>query len=388
MIETKVAPAESLQAARIEELAASSGPCITLYLPPYRPGAQAQSMAAMLKTGVQEAVRRLHLLKTSDALIQDLVEPLQRLGQQDDFLAGSHWAHVIFRSPEGLWHFQAIEPSSQGVTVGGCFEIRSLLAELHLPREFYVLKLSKKRVALLRCSQLQLEPVEFPKGTPTTLEEATAFKQPDHDLENRSTSGSSPSGLRKVRFGTGSARETQQTYLADFYRAVDKGIATLLHGTPAPLILAGVREDASIYRIINTHPALLVLGIQGSPGAALADADLLRQAYAIVRNDCIDKASAALAEAREEVSPARFSLKLSEILPAAADGRVSRLYVDEFARRFGVAPNLKHDGRSNWGEEDLLNLAAVQTVRHGGSAYSLPSSKMLEGAPIAAIYRY
>ena len=50
-----------------------------------------------------------------------------------------------------------------------------------------------------------------------------AFKQPDHDLENRSAAGSSVGSMRRIRFGTGSGRETQQTYLADLYKEVDRG---------------------------------------------------------------------------------------------------------------------------------------------------------------------
>jgi hypothetical protein len=51
-----------------------------------------------------------------------------------------------------------------------------------------------------------------------------AFKPPDHDLENRSAAGSSVGAMRAVRFGTGSGRETQHTYLRTSIKAVDHGL--------------------------------------------------------------------------------------------------------------------------------------------------------------------
>jgi hypothetical protein len=39
------------------------------------------------------------------------------------------------------------------------------------------------------------------------------------------------------------------------------------------------------------------------------------------------------------------------------------------------------------GQEDLLNTAAVETLRHGGSVYTIPPGQAMS-SPVAAIFRY
>jgi hypothetical protein len=70
------------------------------------------------------------------------------------------------------------------------------------------------------------------------------------------------------------------------------------------------------------------------------------------------------------------------------EGRVRHLYIDEVARKLGVFEGSKRGGRWDWGEEDLLNVAAVETIMQGGLAFALPTSRMPEGAAAAAILRY
>jgi hypothetical protein len=38
--------------------------------------------------------------------------------------------------------------------------------------------------------------------------------------------------------------------------------------------------------------------------------------------------------------------------------------------------------------EDLLNVAAIHTILNRGTVYAVPPADMVEGAPVAAIFRY
>jgi len=258
-----------------------------------------------------------------------------------------------------------------------------------MPDEFFVLILSRKQVEVLRCSGLRAEPVRLPSGVPTTLAESMAFNPPDHDLENRSAAGHSTGSMSGVRFGTGSGRETRNAYLADFYKAIDRGVRELV-GPKAgcPLVLAGVDEDTALYRAVNRYGNLLARSVTGSASEPLAGSDLISKAYSIVRTDRAERAVESLRDSRERLAPARFSTNLSAILRAAANGRVARLYVDRAARMLGVFDGARRSGTWHWGEEDLLNVAAIETLLQGGSAFSVPTGRIPEGAPLAAILRY
>lgn len=389
MNEVKVSPPESLKLERIHDLIRSEGPCVTLLLPPYRPGEQSKPLAALVRTSLQGAEHQLAERDIPEAVTRDLLEPLEELARNPDFLAGSHWSRVIFRSPDSLRQFTLTEAVKPALYVGGCFEIRPILAELDLPSQFYVLKLSKKNVELHRCAGISAERFKLPAGFPETLEEALALERPDHDLENRSVAGNSTGSMPGVRFGTGSGRETQSTYLADFYKAVDRGMRELLipMGDP-PLILAGVDEDTALYRSNNRYPSLLARSISGNPAGSLLENGTLQKAYAIVSADRAERAAGALLDSKERVTPARYATGLSAILRAAAGGRLARLYIDQASRMLGVFEGTRRAGRWNWGAEDLLNIAAVETLLQGGSVFSLPAGRIPDGAALAAILRY
>jgi hypothetical protein len=356
-------------------------------MPPYKPGAQAQPAPALLNSLIQEAARRLAERKIPVSAVAGLLDPLRDFARDPELLGGSHWGRVIFRSPEVFRQFHLIGPAGAALTVAGCFDIRPLLAQLRLPAEFYLLKLSKERVELLRCAGFRVEPVEMPRGTPTTLEEMLALEPPDHELENRSAGGGSVGAMRGVRFGTGSGRETQHSHRMDFYKAVDRGLRALLHDGRAPLALVGVEEHAAMFRAVSAYPNLLVQGILGSPDG-LQEEELLGRGLAIVRAAGVERAVKDLAAAMERFAPARFSTGLNAVLQAAGEGRVDRLYFKENARCEGVLLRAAGERHPNGFSEDLLNLGAVETILHGGHAFTVPDDALPEGDAMAAIFRF
>ncbi|MGA2211738.1 MAG: hypothetical protein ABSH31_00575 [Bryobacteraceae bacterium] len=382
--------AELLRKELIPELVHASGPCITLLLPPYRPGEAGEPRAAFLKTQLQEAAKKLAARKIADPLIDALLEPLRHLSREEESLAGSCLPRVIFRSRTVFRQFDLPVPPmpATACTVGDCFWIRPILASLALPASIYVLEVTKKTAQLLACGVAGFARVELPKGTPRTLDEALGFKAPDHDLINRSAAGPSNGAMQGVQFGTGSGRETQYAHLHDYYRAIDRGVSELLRSNNAPLILAGVGEDVAIYRAISTYSNLLDRGIHGSLSAAMPQAQISRHAHDVALFDFQHRAALNMAVLKERLSPALFSTDLEIILRAAAEGRVSDLCMDENGQRMGTFEGKVFGGRANWRQEDLLNVAAVETLLRSGAVHSLPSHWMAEGAVAAAAFRF
>jgi hypothetical protein len=88
-----------------------------------------------------------------------------------------------------------------------------------------------------------------------------------------------------------------------------------------------------------------------------------------------------LTRTRPLLSQIRFSLAVSgttQIVRAASTGRVEHLFLLEN----GAVPGAVDGGA------DLLDTAAVQTLRHGGDVQTLLETSMPSGGPICAIFRY
>ena len=386
MIATKLELPQLLHAARIPGFLGSAGPCITITLPPYHPGEPAATPATRLKSDIRHLEGELRPLRLLESDRAELVQPLRELAEDARLEEGSGWGRVIFRSPEVFAQFQLTGPNAASTVVAGSFAIRPLLAELYVPRLFHILALSKKRVRLLRCRDGNVKALELPRGIPTELDEALALEPPDHDLENRSCAGGAGGARRRIRFGTGSGRETARIHLADFYKLVDRGIQPLLSQGEPPLLLAGVAADSGVYRAISSYENLAHQSIDGSPDFESSGFELLPRAYSILRSEWSRHQAQMLEEAMERAAPGRFSIDVDEILRAAFEGRIRQLYLDEDAVISGIFERKKY---SSYGPEDLLNLAAVQTLLHRGEAFNLPGNILPRKAkPAAAIMRF
>jgi hypothetical protein len=384
MVDTNLSRLELLTFGTLREVVRSPGPCITILLPPYHPGEPAGSASALLKSNLREATRQLAKLEFPQSAGADLLEPLDRLVADPRLVSGSHSGCVIFRSPSVFEQFGLIQALQPSFNIGGSFAIRKLAPEFAVPRVFYILALSKTRIDLLRCSGLHAEPAK-PPGLPDTLAEALALEFPDPHMKNRSAAGSSTGARHSVTFGTGTERETEHSHLADYYKLVDRRLHQFCREPDAPLILAGVEEDTVIYRDISTYRDLVKNSIQGSPDVSREPRHLLQQAYSILRSDALERHANALKTAKESVSPNRYSADPEVILRGAFEGRVGELYTDENSERIDL---FERDAYRNWGKEDVLNLAAVQTILHHGKSFELPRGMMPEGAVAVGLMRF
>lgn len=380
MITSLTSAPELPRLATVREMLRWPGPCVTIFLPPYHPGEGAGSPAALLKASVKEAARELAEHHSPKAVTENLLQPLDRLAHEPSLISGAHWSRVIFRSPSSFEIFLLTRRVQPSMRVGGTFSIRPLAPDLARSPAFYILALTQAGVSLLRCAGLHIEKAKLPAGVPDTLEAATAFDPPDHTLENRSVVRASAGAMGGVLFGTGSDRERQQTYLRDFFKMIGRALQEI--EPEAPLVLAGVAEEVALYRAAGAWRNLAHGSIAGHPDLQELPA-MLRQAYEILHADAVTRDAASLVAAREGAA-SRFSTDLAAILHAAFEGRVSHLYLDESAVRIDVYERKKY---RSWGKEDLLNLAAVETIAHQGKVSELPEGS-LDGNVAAADMRF
>jgi hypothetical protein len=88
----------------------------------------------------------------------------------------------------------------------------------------------------------------------------------------------------------------------------------------------------------------------------------------------------ALKGAQEHAVPSRFLTDPDAVVTAAFEGRVHQLYIDQRAELIG--------SYRTWFNEEILNLAAVETLVNGGKAFELPEDMMPAGAAVVAVLRY
>ena len=100
----------------------------------------------------------------------------------------------------------------------------------------------------------------------------------------------------------------------------------------------------------------------------------------------------ALDEFDKLVGSAHASVHAREIVEAAYKGRVLHLFLQESAEYQGdfdpVREKLTRHPDLPGQSRDLLNEAAIQVIRHGGTVSVLKSENMPHGVPVCALFRY
>jgi len=187
--------------------------------------------------------------------------------------------------------------------------------------------------------------------------------------------------------GTTEDKEAIRRFLAK----VSKGLHPHLNQESAPLVLASVEFLQPIYREVNEYPHLMSQGVTGNPEAM--DPDQLRQAaWEQVSATLEQSYQPALEQYHNLKGAGKASDRLAELLTAACRGQVDTLFAATDAHCWGQFDEQsgaveQHD-QPQVQDQDLLDLAAVQTLLQGGEVYLLNQDEMPTEAPAAAVYRY
>jgi hypothetical protein len=305
----------------------------------------------------------------------ELIAPLETLARDPEVAAGGA-GFAIFQSPEGGVFYRTPGHTEKLVFSSHPF-LTPFFAEASLPNDLFVLGLGTKHLRLFHYAQGACMELDLPEGVPASLEEAD--KRSDLNLENRSSIGSNAGSMHSMRFGTMSDRESAGDHLRHFFGLVDHGLKPLLAGKP--LLLMGVHEEIHAYERAAKYSHLLGSGIDGSP-EVLSVAQVAVLAGEAAKADYQRHADAVLAEFREMKERVRTLKDPLAILRAAAQGRVHRLCVRKDTQSFVSA------AEAGVPKQDLVNAAAVETLRTGGEVFELGQDRMAEAEPLAAILRY
>jgi hypothetical protein len=362
-------------------LAGARSPCITMIIQVPNP----LEVSTRLKNAIRTVKKELENTKTES--VDTLLEPLRELAATAETVGLWSKQMIVFRSPDVFRYFLLHGPVQEMQVVQERFQVRPLLSALTREQRFHLLGLSRRHIRLFHCTQHRVEEVNIHRVVPQNLRVWLNTRKPDHVLDNRANAGPSVGTMKGVVFGTNTDREREDEYLAHFFKEVDKGINSLLRGDTAPLLLAGIEDEVTIYRRVSTHPRLLDKYVHGSPDA-LNDGELRRRAMGVVMGLCSEPLQKALADFEKQRDRGRVSLEPLHVIKSAWEGRVADLFMSETAEVTGKWNDEAHGVESGRFGEDLLNAAALQTVLHGGRAFMLEVKDMPVPHDVAAVLRF
>jgi hypothetical protein len=362
------------------------GRCVSLLLPTHRGGAEEDRIG--WKNLLQEAEGALLAHGTRAPEARDFLWPAAQLLDDRTFWKSAGAGLAFFLAPGFARAWRLPLRLGPRAVAGRRFHVKPLLPSLQGDGRFYVLALSQNRVRLLEGGRDWAREVGL-EGVPRNLAEALRFHDKDEPLVFHTHPALGLGRAGAIFHGHGVGIDDAKDDLLNYFRQIDRGLHDLLRGEHAPLVLAGVEYLWPLYRQANTYPHLLGGGVRGNPDH-LSPQELHGRAWALVgpRFSAAQQHAADL-YARLAGTGRTFS-DPSEAAAAAYRGGVQVLLVAGAAECPGAfdpqtGSAAPHEAPRP-GDEDLLNVAAVYTLRHGGAVHVVPPQAVPSGGPVAGVY--
>lgn len=360
-------------------------PAISIYLPTSRAGQVAEDRIR-LKNQLQRAEEKLEALGFNRRAFDPWLKPAHELVEDDEFLNHLSDGLALYIAPDFFQVEEAPIDFEEQVMVGREFYLKPILGLLDRDDRFFILALSQKDVRFFEGHHYSIIPVIIHDLVPQSLKEATRVDERINTLQYHTSAGRNQA--------TYHGHERSDDHLIeDFLRQVNDGLMEMLHDEKPPLVLAGTEELVGIYRQVNTYPFLYEHYVHGNPDAW--DPVLLQEkAWEVIQPHFERQLERQKDLYKEAVAMERGSLQLSELLPAAQNGRLDVLFLQKDAQNPGAydaeKQRLDHEPEDPDQAWDLLDRLAKFAYRNKAKIYNLPADHMPDASDVKAcgVYRY
>jgi hypothetical protein len=370
-------------------LAKRPGWHVSLYMPTHRAGRDTEQGPIRFKNLLQEAEERLLDKGLRSPDVREMLKPARRLLQEPGFWRHQSDGLAVFFTPEEFHYYRLPLPFEELVVISSRFHLRPLLPFFTSDGHFYVLALSQNQVRLLEGTRHTVDEIDL-ESMPKSMAEALQYERFDKQLQFHTGTSSGTESRSAMFHGHDIGDEAKGRILRWFHR-LDGELANLLIGRQSPLVLAGVEYLFPLYAEANTYPHLMDKGIPGNPEELTPD-ELHTQAWTLVRPLFMQAQEEAAARYSQLAGTKRTTADVTEAVLAAHHGRVDILFVAVGTQVWGYfdpsADTIHVHQDPAPGDEDLLDLAAIQSILNGGNVYAVEPEQVPGHAPIAAVFRY
>lgn len=370
------------------------GPHLSAFLPAPRRIHESEQDRIRVGNLVRQVRGKLREYWMPESDADEFLEPLRMFGSDADLAKPRTRAVALFLCESLFEPFQIDTPIEEQWFIGRTFHIRSLLPELERLNSYTVLTLSEKRIALYEEKSGRLERVNL-----DGLNESFADYRRSLTAQPQSQVHSGSVSLRRklsaVFHGQGGIPDSEPGELKNYLKHIDNSVHSYLQNHPdTSLILAGVDSLTSTYRSISHCETILRDSLSGNVDHLSTDG-LWQRIREISEREQKRRLVQKANRIREHDVPVETNSEL--IMVAATEGRIDTLFIDQDAELFGMfyadRGILKEVNYAPTGDpanvsHDLVELAAVQTLKTGGNVHAVSRNEMPVDTRMAASLRF
>ncbi|MDV2990141.1 MAG: hypothetical protein P3T54_08345 [Dehalogenimonas sp.] len=368
----------------LELLKKPASPAVSIYLPTHRTG-DTGADAIAFRHLLAEAEQRLTETGVRAPVARKMLAPAHELLSEALFWQYQEEGLVCLVTPSSFGYYNLPFTVPATVVVADEYYIRPLLPLLADDGIYYLLSLSLNNAALFRVRWLAGREIILSEES-RSLAGANQHDDSEKPLQYHTT-GSGPA----VFHGQADPEDFNKVHITHFLQKLSRELEKVLAAQRAPLVVAGVENIRAMFRAECAYANILPEGIEGNPDRMTPE-HLRNEAWQIVSRHFERRRRQVLTQYLEEARPERSVNGLEPVLFAAADGRVTALFLKEGLEAWGSIDlgerQIETTPASAAGSVDLVEYAVRQTLMTGGDIYILKTEEQPEAAEIAALLRY
>lgn len=371
----------------IEELASKIGfPCISLYMPGEKTGAETRKNSIRFKNLLSKAETKLEELGNNSDFAKSWKFASSYI-ENHDFWQHQKSGLAFFISQEEVEYYRLDCNFEEMAIVGDRFYLQPLLPIVNQNTKFYLLALSQNQIKLFSGNRDRLTQLELPKDVPLSLAEALKYDDPEKQTQYHSgDSDNSP-----IYLGQGVGTKDNKDEISRFFHQINNGIESAFNAEQVSLILAGVEYLLPIYHEANSYSNLLEKGIAGNPENVTSE-KLHQQAWAIIEERLETDKQQQVERYGQMATQKETSDRFEDIVAAAASGQIDTLFLVPNSQTWGSyvlqSNKVEIHQEQQQNSVDLVDFVAVNTYLKGGKVYTIDSDQMSSDSKMTAILRY
>ncbi|RNL69264.1 hypothetical protein ED312_22310 [Sinomicrobium pectinilyticum] len=365
--------------------------CISIFIPTHRTGKEVlqRQDVLLLKNQLKEVKAKLEQEELSGQEIEDIVAPIRELMDDSGFWRHRSEGLALFLT-DGIFKKYSLPIAFKPLShVGNSFYLMPLLPIFTGDGSFFVLSLELEKVKLYKQTRYSSTELVIEDVVPSRLEDRVGYDYEQKNLQFRSQQ----EGHGEATFhGHGAGDRDRKDEIARYFTAIDKGLMTLIADENSPMIVACQDFLFPIYQKANTYTHLLDDHIVCN--LSEADESMLQRLAWKKMEPIFDRERKEKKELfKQQNGTGKTSSEIQKVVPAAIDGRVDTLFLQDKEDIRGVyEPKTRHvrvDNALLPSNVSLLNKAAISTFLNGGKVYVTEKENMPDPhAKVNALYRY
>lgn len=365
--------------------------CLSMYLDTHERGIEVLNKQDQLnlKGRIQQIERDLNKHFSSAMEVEAFVAPLKELMDDGTFWRKQNDGLAIFLSQSGLHKFALPVALDEKDYLATHFMLWPLLPLFSDDGDYYLLTLNLQDVHLYRGTRFSFSEILQEKLSKVTMEEIVGTDYEQRNLQFR-TQQMAQGGA--TFHGQGEGKDDVKGEIFNYFKAIDAVVKKELADKTIPLLVGGLDHLVGIYREANNYGHLVEEYLEGNPKDYTMK-ELHMKSWNILQERFQQHKEERAGLIEQFLGTARASNQITEILPAVFEGRVDTMFIRAGKEIWGIYDPVSHRIRLDEGHHSsnvsLINLAAMQTIAHGGHVFVTRDRYLpTEGTDICALYRY